>query len=246
VVRPVQFQQGDVCFREIDLECVEPPSRLLRPKNRSGRPDEDGKRGSAITAHLLSYSPHQEPRRRSQGTRRPMSGPSSRRGPDACGVECQDTRTTPSGRSPRRSGWKPTNGLEAGPPGRNARRQAGRRRTGRLRVAPRGSSLGSTSRRQATAASPGRTWTGQRADPPLSAGGVSAGRRPGTTSSRQPRVEGPAEDPVGRGVEGGGEGEEPVQDPGPPHRREARPGGARLPRHYGCGEAGPGRGRRGE
>jgi len=51
------------------------------------------------------------------------------------------------------------------------------------------------------------------------------------------RVEGPAEDPVGRGAEGEGR-EEPVQDPGPPRRREAQPGGTRLPFHYGCGKEG--------
>jgi len=33
---------------------------------------------------------------------------------------------------------------------------------------------------------------------------------------------------VGRGAEGSWEGEEPVQDPGLPCRREVQPGGARL------------------
>jgi len=33
-----------------------------------------------------------------------------------------------------------------------------------------------------------------------------------------PGVESPAEDPVGRGAEGDGEVEEPVEDPGPPRR----------------------------
>ena len=54
-----------------------------------------------------------------------------------------------------------------------------------------------------------------------------------------PRVESPAEDHAGRSVEGGREGEEPVQDPGPPFRRQVQPGGIGLPLHYGCGKAGP-------
>jgi hypothetical protein len=36
-----------------------------------------------------------------------------------------------------------------------------------------------------------------------------------------------------------GEGEGPVQDPGPPCRRPVQPAGAGLPLHHGCGEAGP-------
>ena len=60
------------------------------------------------------------------------------------------------------------------------------------------------------------------------------------------RVEGPTEDPVGRGAEGEWEEEEPVQNPGPPCRREVQPGGTGLPFHHGCGKAGPGRGRGGE
>jgi hypothetical protein len=54
-----------------------------------------------------------------------------------------------------------------------------------------------------------------------------------------PRVGDAAEDPVGGGVEGDWEGEEPVQDPGPPCRRSVQSAGAGLPFHHGCGEAGP-------
>jgi len=55
-------------------------------------------------------------------------------------------------------------------------------------------------------------------------------------------VEGPAEDSLGGGVEGGWEVEEPVEDPGPPGGREMRAGGTGLPLHHGCGKAGAGRG----
>ena len=53
-------------------------------------------------------------------------------------------------------------------------------------------------------------------------------------------VEGPAEDPVGRGTEGDGEGERPVEDQGPPGGREMWAGGTRLSLHHGCGKAGAG------
>jgi len=49
---------------------------------------------------------------------------------------------TSSGRSRRRNGWKPDNGLEVGPPGRNTGCQASRSQMVRLRVAPRGSPRG--------------------------------------------------------------------------------------------------------
>jgi len=48
---------------------------------------------------------------------------------------------------------------------------------------------------------------------------------PGALIQGVPRVEAPAEDPVGSGVEGDREGEEPVEDPGPLCRREVQPGG---------------------
>jgi len=35
------------------------------------------------------------------------------------------------------------------------------------------------------------------------------------------------------------EGEEPVQNTGPPRRREVQPGGTGLPLHHRCGKAGP-------
>jgi len=61
-----------------------------------------------------------------------------------------------------------------------------------------------------------------------------------------PRMEGTARNSMGRGFEGEREEEEPVQDPGLPCRWEMQQGGTRLPLYYGCGEAGPTRGRRGE
>jgi len=54
--------------------------------------------------------------------------------------------------------------------------------------------------------SPGSTYTGQRIGPPLSADGVGTGHRPGIISSRVLRMEGPAENPVGGGANGGGWG----------------------------------------
>jgi len=57
-----------------------------------------------------------------------------------------------------------------------------------------------------------------------------------------PRVEGPAEDTVGRGAEGDWEVEEPVEDPGPPDGGEVRAGGTGLPLHHGCGKPRAGRG----
>ena len=60
------------------------------------------------------------------------------------------------------------------------------------------------------------------------------------------RAEALVEDPVGGGVEGDREGEEPVEGSGPPWRWEVHPGGIRLPLRYGCGETGPGWGRNGE
>ena len=44
-----------------------------------------------------------------------------------------------------------------------------------------------------------------------------------------PGMEGAAEGPMGGGVEGDGHMEEPVEDPGPPRRREMQPGSPRLP-----------------
>jgi hypothetical protein len=44
-----------------------------------------------------------------------------------------------------------------------------------------------------------------------------------------PRMEGPAEDHVGRGAEGDQEEEAPVHNPRPPCRLEVWPGGTRLP-----------------
>jgi len=55
-------------------------------------------------------------------------------------------------------------------------------------------------------------------------------------------VEGPAEDPVGGGTEGDGEGERPVEDPGPLGGPEGWAGGTRLSLHHGCGKADAGRG----
>jgi len=55
-------------------------------------------------------------------------------------------------------------------------------------------------------------------------------------------VEGPAEDPVGGGAEADWEVERPVEDPGPLGRWEMQPGGAGIPRLYGRGETGAGRG----
>jgi len=63
---------------------------------------------------------------------------------------------------------------------------------------------------------------------------------PGALIQRVPRVEAPAEDPVGGGAEGDWEGEEPVEEPGAPCRCEAQPGGTRLPLYYGCGKTGSG------
>jgi len=60
-----------------------------------------------------------------------------------------------------------------------------------------------------------------------------------------PEWEEAAENPVGRGVEGKQEGEEPVKNPGPPRRWKVQLGGVRLPLHYGCGKAGPSWGKRG-
>ena len=62
----------------------------------------------------------------------------------------------------------------------------------------------------------------------------------GSLLQGMPRVESPAEDPVGRGAGGKREGEEPVQRSGPLCRREVQPGGAGLPLQHGCGKAGPG------
>ena len=55
-------------------------------------------------------------------------------------------------------------------------------------------------------------------------------------------VEGAAEDPVGRGTEGDGGGERPVEDPEPLGGREVWAGSTRLSLHHGCGKAGAGRG----
>jgi len=57
-----------------------------------------------------------------------------------------------------------------------------------------------------------------------------------------PRVEGPAEDPVGGGVEGDREVEGKVEDPGPLGGREVWAGGTGLPLHHGYWKAGAGRG----
>jgi len=55
-------------------------------------------------------------------------------------------------------------------------------------------------------------------------------------------VEGPAEDPVGGGAEGNWDVGGPVEDPGPPGRREVHPGDAGLPYFYGCWKESTGRG----
>jgi len=55
-------------------------------------------------------------------------------------------------------------------------------------------------------------------------------------------MEGTAEGAVEGGVEGDGESEEPVSDPGPPCQRQVQQGGAGLPIHHGCREAGSGPG----
>jgi len=55
-------------------------------------------------------------------------------------------------------------------------------------------------------------------------------------------VEAAAEDPVGGGVEGDREMGGPVEDTGPPGRREVQPGGTGLSHGYGREEAGAGRG----
>jgi len=47
-------------------------------------------------------------------------------------------------------------------------------------------------------------------------------------------VEGRTEDPVGGGVEGDREAEEPVEDPGPPGRWAMQSDGAGLPLCYRC------------
>jgi len=49
-----------------------------------------------------------------------------------------------------------------------------------------------------------------------------------------PGVEGPTENWVGGGAEGDGEAEEPVEDPGPPCRREMQPNSTRLAHRHGC------------
>jgi len=56
-----------------------------------------------------------------------------------------------------------------------------------------------------------------------------------------PRVESPAEGPVGRDAEGE-RGETTAHDQGPPRRRKAQPGGIGFPLHHGCGEAEEGAG----
>ena len=59
-------------------------------------------------------------------------------------------------------------------------------------------------------------------------------------------LEGPAEDPVGRGAVRDWEVEGSVEDPRPPGRRKVRAGGDGLPLRHECGKAGAGRGRRSE
>jgi len=56
-------------------------------------------------------------------------------------------------------------------------------------------------------------------------------------------LEGPTEDPVGRGSDRNWEGEEPVHDPGPlADNYEVQLVGTGLPLHCGCGKVGPGPG----
>ena len=68
---------------------------------------------------------------------------------------------------------------------------------------------------------------------------------PGSLIQGAPQVEASAEDPVGGGVGGDWEDEEPVEDPRPPCRQEVQPDRIGLPLYYRCGKASAEWGRRG-
>jgi len=77
------------------------------------------------------------------------------------------------------------------------------------------------------------TSSGRGAAPPPSVLGLpvpDADERPPLQGGSE--VEGPAGDPVGRGVERKLEGKEPFHNPGPPCRRVMQPGGTALPLYY--------------